>query len=404
MRRLVLSLVVQAAVTRATAFESAVSDGECTADAEAASCEAPESDGVGSASCGCGALKRSDFATGEGAKAVAGKLREGQGETKEESGIIYMDGGSFLMGLIPTDAGDPSNHPQDFEGPPHEERVAPFGLGRHEVSNARFEKFVADTGYITEAEAFGWSFGVEAFISAEVNATIESQVANAPWWLPVSEADWRRPNGRDTSIDLIMNHPVTQVSLADAEAFCNWSRPGGRVPTEEEWEFAARGPKKQRRFPWGSSLLTGPSKDKHRMNVWQSELDQKLQRDGQVLNLYGYGDHSLVLVKEYYGGANTALDGWKATAPVDAYGPQNTHGFYNMVGNVWEWTSTKWEVKDAQFPPVEANTMVKKGGSYLCNAATCNRYRSSARMMFTADSAASNVGFRCAYPAPQKET
>mmetsp|Transcript_35222 Transcript_35222/g.109684 ORF Transcript_35222/g.109684 Transcript_35222/m.109684 type:complete len:201 (+) Transcript_35222:453-1055(+) len=145
-------------------------------------------------------------------------------------------------------------------------------------------------------------------------------------------------------------------------------------------------------------MLTGKRRDRHRMNIWQSELDARLQKDGRVNNLYGYGDKSPILVKEYYSTRNTAEDGYRGTAPVAAFGPQNAFGFHNMMGNVWEWTATKWK-RHPKAPPIEPNSMVKKGGSFLCNPSTCNRFRSSARMVFTADSAASNVGFRCAYSA-----
>lgn len=302
------------------------------------------------------------------------------------------------MGLIPEDAEDHTVHPMDGEGPARIQKVMPFGLGAYEVSNRRFARFVEQTGYVTESEKFGWSFGVEAFLSPEVNAKITSQVEAAPWWLPVEKADWRHPNGPDTHIDAILDHPVTQVSAADAQAFCNWSHSGGRLPTEEEWEFAARGGKKRKRYPWGQNMLTGKRKDKHRMNIWQSELDPQLTRNNKVKSLYAYGKDSIIYVKQYYAANNTALDGYSATAPVDAYGPQNAYGFYNMVGNVWEWTSSHWQRPHQHAPPVDPNTMVKKGGSFLCNPSTCNRFRCSARMMFTADSAASNVGFRCAYP------
>lgn len=368
----------------------------CSADTcTTASDSAPESSG-----CGCGALKRGDFgdlskAAGESRDDVAAQAKEAGavgGETAAQAAVIYLEGGRFLMGLVPADEGDPTIFPADAEGPPREVNVAPFGLGTYEVSNRRFAKFVESTGYVTESEHFGWSFGVEAFIKPEVSEMITQQVEAAPWWLPVNDSDWRRPNGPGTDIVSIPDHPVSQVSLSDAQAFCRWSMPGGRLPTEAEWEFAARGGKKQRRFPWGNSALSGTSKETHRMNIWQSEKDAKLVKDGQVMNLYAYGEHSLALVKEYYGSKNTKLDGYASTAPVDAYGPQNKFGFYNMVGNVWEWTNTRWEAADS-------NVMVKKGGSFLCNPATCNRFRSSARMMFTADSAASNVGFRCAYPA-----
>jgi len=156
-----------------------------------------------SGSCGCGAVRRSDFADATKptvapgtSREVAGELRKTAGESLEAAGIIFLEGGSFLMGAIPQDA-DPSSpfvDPRDNEQP-RTSKVEPFGLGAYEVSNRRFSTFVQETRFVTESERFGWSFGVEAFISAEVNATIESQVAAAPWWLPVNHADWLHPNG-----------------------------------------------------------------------------------------------------------------------------------------------------------------------------------------------------------------
>lgn len=305
------------------------------------------------------------------------------------------------MGISPLDEDDPTVSPHDLEGPARKVTVRPFGLGRFEVSNRRFARFVEETGFVTESETFGWSFGVEMFISPEVNATITQKVDNAPWWLPVEKADWRHPNGPDTGIDHLLDHPVTQVSKNDAEAFCRWSRPGGRLPSEREWEFAARGGRKRRRFPWGNTALSGGTR--HRMNVWQSEYDDQLvDEKGRVINLY-QRRNALDLVKIYYASTNTAEDGYNATAPVDAYGPQNAYGFHNMVGNVWEWTSTPWRFADPRMDAEAPNNFVKKGGSYLCNHAVCNRFRCSARTMITADSAASNIGFRCAYDTPDPQ-
>lgn len=376
--------------------------GDSSCDDDTCSTDVASQD-AGAPSCGCGALKRADFGAGAGSGHVAAerKLEAFVGETEEEAAVIYLDGGNFLMGIVPADEGDPSIHPADAEGPRRKVDVPPFGFGAFEVSNRRFATFVEGTGYVTEAEEYGWSFGVDAFVQPELRETLTQEVAVAPWWVPVNDSNWRQPNGPGTSIVNVASHPVTQVSLRDAEAFCRWSRPGGRLPTEAEWEFAARGGKKQRRFPWGQNPLTGPSKDTHRMNVWQSEKDAKLIKDGKVMNLNFYGEHSTALLREYYSAENIASDGYAGTAPVEAYGPQNTFGFYNMVGNVWEWTSTHWKPVEGG-PLVDPNTMVKKGGSFMCNPATCYRFRSSARMMFTADSAASNVGFRCAYP-PQKQ-
>jgi len=245
------------------------------------SCDASNAESKGS-SCGCGALKRADFArdgkaaASDGAVKHSNEPKEVSGESEETAAVIYLQGGSFVMGLTPEayaklDPAIAQSVPQDGEVPARNVSLTPFGLGQFEVSNRRFAEFVRQTGYITESEKFGWSFGVEAFILPEVNANITSQVASAPWWLPVDGADWRRPNGPGTGIDDVMDHPVSQVSLADAEAFCRWSRPGGRVPSEEEWEFAARGDKSQKHFPWGNNMLTGKKK-RHRMNVWQSEL------------------------------------------------------------------------------------------------------------------------------------
>lgn len=138
------------------------------------------------------------------------------------------------------------------------------------------------------------------------------------------------------------------------------------------------------------------------MNIWQSELDAQLLKErlkGGAADAFAFGSSTPEKVRSYFNSRNTAEDGFNDTAPVDTYGVQNAFGFYNMVGNVWEWTSSRWEERAKGGPPVEPNTMVKKGGSYLCNPFTCNRFRCSSRMMFTADSAASNVGFRCAYPA-----
>eukprot|EP00929_Paragymnodinium_shiwhaense_P084310 TRINITY_DN45068_c0_g1_i2.p1 TRINITY_DN45068_c0_g1~~TRINITY_DN45068_c0_g1_i2.p1 ORF type:complete len:445 (-),score=84.82 TRINITY_DN45068_c0_g1_i2:14-1348(-) len=359
-----------------------------------------------SSSCGCGALKRSDFASRSSSASSASSssssarkaMPSKDGESEDEASVIFLEGGPFMMGVAPIDEGEPTIHPLDNEFPRREENVKPFGLGKFEVSNRRFAKFVQETKYVTEAESFGWSFGVVGFIDPEVEKTIDKQVQAAPWWLPVNGADWRHPNGPGSNITDRMDHPVSQVSLRDAEAFCAWSRQGGRLPSEAEWEFAARGNRKSySRHPWGNSLLTGRQKERHRMNAWQSELDPQLQRDGKWKNFYLVPNDGVELVRQFYTYNNTALDGYKETAPVDAYGPQNGFGFHNIVGNVWEWTSSEWVSKE-NAPPVEPGTMVKKGGSFLCHMSTCNRFRSSARMMFTADSAAPNVGFRCAYP------
>mmetsp|Transcript_19464 Transcript_19464/g.35288 ORF Transcript_19464/g.35288 Transcript_19464/m.35288 type:complete len:420 (-) Transcript_19464:43-1302(-) len=395
--------------------DAIVGEGACSADGSG-SCTADEgasavSDAPAPAGCGCNSLSRSAYGGGSSSESLPtvdsilvddAETRE-SGETLETAAVVWLEGGTFTMGIIPEDEADGTVFVGDQEGPPRNVSVAAFGLGAFEVSNRRFAEFVRHTRYTTEAEKFGWSFGVEAFLSEEVEKQATQQVESAPWWLPVDKADWLHPNGPDDTIDYIMDHPVTQVSLADAAAFCKWSRPGGRLPTEAEWEYAARGGKEKRRFPWGQSMLTGKEKQTHRMNVWQSEADKKLMRDGEVVNVYTQ-PNALQLAREYYLHRNLALDGYVGTAPVDAYGPQNAYGLYNMVGNVWEWTSTPWGAEYPEGGPGAAANMVKKGGSFMCNKAVCNRYRCSARTQITADSAASNVGFRCAYPSKEAES
>lgn len=376
--------------------------------------------------CGCGhALNRQNIQksslssetsvdrTESSSEFSASDTASDKGETEEEAGLVHLKGGEFIMGANPKETGK-----EDGEGPPRRVRVNPFSIGKFEVSNKRFESFVRETGYVTEAEKFGWSFGVEALIPDDVKKSITQAVAAAPWWLPVDKAFWRHPNGPGTDLHKLMNHPVTQVSFADAEAFCAWSVPGGRLPTEAEWEFAVRGNLERNSFPWGEKLLP---EGKHRCNIWQSNISRSVLGKR---NFYTLGDRALPLVHEFYNAANSLADGYLGTAPVDAYGPQNMFGLYNMVGNVWEWVSDWYstehsvghrkklnelsdssDVLDNPKGPShgEMEAKVKRGGSFLCHVLTCYRYRTSARMMLTPDSAASNVGFRCAGPFDSKK-
>ena len=278
---------------------------------------------------------------------------------------VFIPGGVFTMGT------DDAILPQDGEGPARRVEVSSFYLDKYEVSNAEFTKFVKETGFTSEAETFGNSFVLDKLLPEEVLSEITQAVASAPWWLPVDGASWRHPEGKGSSIDTRMDHPVVHVSWNDALAFCHWA--GKRLPTEAEWEYAARGGLENRLFPWGNKANP---RGEHWMNIWQGEFPEE----------------------------NTEEDGFIGTAPVDSYKP-NKYGFYNMAGNVWEWTSDWWTVRhsrDFQVDPTgpkSGSDKVKKGGSYICHPQYCYRYRCAARSQNSPDSSASNLGTRCAKSA-----
>ncbi|HEX6970989.1 MAG TPA: formylglycine-generating enzyme family protein [Limnochordia bacterium] len=281
--------------------------------------------------------------------------------------MVYLPGGEFWMG---TDSGE--GFPADGEGPARRVRVRPFYIDACAVTNAQFAQFVKETGYVTEAERFGWSFVFFAFVSPRVAARATQTVANAPWWLVVEGANWRQPEGPDSNIRRRRNHPVVQVSWNDAMAYCEWA--GKRLPTEAEWEFAARGGLEQKRYPWGDELMPDGV---HRCNIWQGRFPDE----------------------------NTGEDGYLGTAPVDAF-PPNGYGLYNVVGNVWEWCADWFSPtyyvdgpRDNPTGPPSGTAKVTRGGSYLCHASYCNRYRVAARSSNTPESATGNIGFRCAADA-----
>jgi formylglycine-generating enzyme len=261
--------------------------------------------------------------------------------------MIDLDGGEFAMG-----SADRFAYPGDGEGPVRRVRLRPFAIDACAVSNSGFARFVEGTGHETEAERFGWSFVFGGLLPDDFPPT--RGVASAPWWRQVEGADWRRPEGPQSGLEGRMDHPVVHVSWNDAEAYCAWA--GKRLPTEAEWEFAARGGLEGKVFPWGDELEPG---GEHRMNVWQGTFPR----------------------------VNTCDDGFYGTAPVDAFAP-NGYGLHNMTGNVWEWCAER-------FSPEVLNRSTR-GGSYLCHDSFCRRYRVAARNSMEPDSTTGNTGFRCA--------
>jgi len=272
--------------------------------------------------------------------------------------MVRLPGGEFLMG---TD--DAEGFPADGEGPVRPVAVEPFWIDATAVSNARFAAFADATGYVTEAERFGWSYVFAAFLPGALRRGAP-RPDGAPWWCGVSGAYWRAPEGPGSDLDDRADHPVVHVSWHDALAYCRWA--GVRLPTEAEWEYAARGGLARRRYPWGDELTPG---GEHRANIWQGRFPA----------------------------SNTAEDGFRGTAPVDAFAP-NGFGLHNVAGNVWEWCADGWRT-DHTAPAPDGAPKVQRGGSYLCHHSYCNRYRVAARTSNTPDSTAGNVGFRCARDA-----
>lgn len=280
-------------------------------------------------------------------------------------GMVRISGGTCVVGTDDADA-----YPDDGETPARRVEVAPFRISRTAVSNAEFAAFVEATGYRTEAERFGWSFVFGGLLPDDFPPT--RGVAAAPWWRVVEGASWWAPEGPQSGIDGRRDHPVVHVTWADAEQYCRWA--GLRLPTEAEWECAARGGLEDVAFPWGSELEPG---GQHRMNVWQGTFPQH----------------------------NTRADGWYGTCPVEEFEP-NGFGLYNATGNVWEWCGDTFRSAhtgtNSASSPTEADEgarKIAKGGSYLCHESYCRRYRVSARQGPAPDTSIGNIGFRCARSA-----
>ena len=239
--------------------------------------------------------------------------------------------------------------------------VASFEIDSVTASNADFREFVRRTKFQTESETFGWSFVLDLHTTDASKQEELQSIKEAAHWLAVPGAYWRSPNGKGSGIKDILDHPAVHLSWNDAKAYCEWR--GMRLPTETEWEYAARGGLKGKRYPWGDSAPKERGDGRMftwKLNLWQGEFPDE----------------------------NTEEDGFSATAPVDSFKP-NEWGLYNMVGNVWEWTATEDISKQGQY--------VLRGGSFLDSVdGTFNHPASiNTRMTNSPDSASSNTAVRC---------
>lgn len=281
--------------------------------------------------------------------------------------LVPLPGGRFRMG-----AAGPDTNPGDGEGPVRDVRLSPFAIAAHPVTVGQWARFAAETGYRTGAERYGWSFVFAAFLPAALRRGAQ-RPAHTPWWCRVDGATWFAPEGPGSDVADRQDHPVVHVDHDDARAYCRWA--GLRLPTEAEWEYAARGGLDQSRYAWGDELTPGGV---HRCNIWQGRFP----------------------------GHNTAEDGYAGTCPVEAF-PPNGYGLFGVAGNVWEWCADRWGTSHPIDPvaltdptgPRSGTSRVMRGGSYLCHDSYCNRYRVGARTNNDPDSSSGNVGFRCAADA-----
>jgi len=297
--------------------------------------------------------------------------------------MVALPGGVFIMG---------SDHHYPEERPAHKVRVAPFRIDPHPVSNRAFARFVGATGYVTLAEL---PANADDYPGADPAMLAPASVVfvrpSAPvslsdhfqWWRYIAGADWRHPRGPDSSINGLDDYPVVHIAHGDATAYCAWA--GKQLPTEAEWEYAARGGRDGGEFAWGDELMPD---GRHMANIWQGDFPWR----------------------------NDAADGYPWTSPVGAF-PANDYGLFDMIGNVWEWTDDWYQAQHATSgrpccavddprggtrqashdptSPLAIPRRVTKGGSHLCAPNYCRRYRPAARMAQPIDTAASHLGFRC---------
>jgi sulfatase modifying factor 1 len=301
------------------------------------------------------------------------------------AGMIHIPGGTFRMGWD-------KHYPE--EAPVHRVTVDAFWIDRTPVTNHEFRKFVDATGYVTFAEiapdpkdypgALPHMLKAGSLVFSPPGHRVDTRDWSQ-WWAFKFGANWKRPYGPGSSIKGLDDHPVVQVAYRDAEAYAKWA--GKALPTEAEFEFAARGGLDGAEYAWGDELVPG---GKHMANLWQGEFPHQ----------------------------NLSLDGYEHTSPVMAF-PPNGYGVYDMIGNVWEWTSDWYSTKhtadapkaccipenprggpmdasyDPQLPKIRIPRKVLKGGSHLCAPSYCRRYRPAARHAEPVDTSTNHVGFRC---------
>ena len=300
------------------------------------------------------------------------------------SGLVWLPGGTFTMG---------SDRHYPEEAPAHTAGVDGFWIDKHPVTNEQFSRFVHETGYVTLAERipkredYPGATAETLFAGSIVFRKPKTRVDLNDcynWWTYARGANWRHPEGPRTTIKGKANHPVVHVAHQDALAYANWA--GMDLPTEAEWEFAARGGLDGAEFAWGNVLMPN---DRPMANTWQGEFPY----------------------------TNLAVDGYEGTSPVDAF-PPNGYGLFDMIGNVWEWTVDWYEPRhklvshccsgarnpkggeqdasyDPRTPGLPIPRKVTKGGSHLCAPNYCRRYRPAARMGQPIDTSTCHLGFRC---------
>lgn len=274
-----------------------------------------------------------------------------------------------------------SDHHYPEEGPVRTAKVEPFGIDAHPVTNRQFRRFVEDRGHVTLAERSpDPAVYPEARPEDLVPGSLVFEMTPGPvnlgefwrWWALTPGAQWRHPRGPSSSLEGLWDHPVVHVAYPDAEAYARWA--GMELPTEAEWEYAARGGLDAAEFTWGDA---NPQETAPLANTWQGRFPYE----------------------------NTELDGWTRTSPVGSY-PPNGYGLYDVAGNVWEWTSDAYSLHSDGSPASpccapdaggdsSTPTRVIKGGSHLCTIQYCFRYRPAARQSQTVDTSTSHIGFRC---------